>query len=494
MKRLIGLTALCAIAGIGCGDDDGVTPMDASTDGPVIMIDGGPPPGDSGPDAGRDGGPTPTTSIGTACDAVRGCPGGSERCLGQSDFESTIGTDADPIMGAPAEYDDGYTSSPFPGGYCTVLDCDPDMPDTSCGEGARCVQVFQDTANCWSNCTANGTDNSTCRDGYSCLPGENVCFIGCVDTADCRAERQESNGIPGIQFPSECQRDAAACGGTATNFDRLVWLTDDVAGDLDCNTSTFTCEFSGTSGAEAGDACENDYDCEANGRCLTDDPDEDPVFGAAGFCTKISCNSPTRGCAGDAVCTERRIGTDICVPQCTVGEGADQANAATWVTNHGGCPGNQTCIWTGSAAATDNGYCFPANFTDVTTENIGATCADDAECWSPFGDGSCFTSLFADDDLPNGYCSVLDCGAPGRGGENSCGEGNLCVGLGSGDAPISLCFQGCETAADCSAGLGCTAITEGGETVCFPGCQETADCRSGETCVGASATELGACE
>ena len=76
MKRLIGLTALCAIAGIGCGDDDGVTPMDASTDGPVIMIDGGPEV-DGGPvvDGGMPDVPTATTSIGERCTAARGCPG-----------------------------------------------------------------------------------------------------------------------------------------------------------------------------------------------------------------------------------------------------------------------------------------------------------------------------------------------------------------------------------------------------------------------------------
>lgn len=505
MKRLIGLTALCAIAGIGCGDDDGPG-VDSGVDGgPIIMLDGG---GDSdtprpdGGDAGRDGGGVSTT-IGTPCDPVRGCAGPGEMCYDEARFTNTTGGTGDPIQGdVPEEYASGYTSTLFPNGYCSVPECDLDAADTSCGAGATCLNVGgadDPFGLCLANCEANSTDNSTCRDGYDCIPGENVCFVGCKEIADCRIERRESNGIAGIQTPMDCSAMPASCGGMATNFDRLVWLGDAEVGDLDCNTDTFRCEFSGRAGAEAGDACESDYQCEANGRCLRDEPGDDPVWGEDGFCTKISCNTPGRGCAGDGVCTDRRIGVDICVPPCTVGEGANPEDPATWLTNRGGCAEGQTCIWSGSAAATDNGYCFPAQFNpSVTTENVGSTCEEDTDCWSPFGEGSCFTRLFvADgepDDLPNGYCSVLDCGAPGRGGENSCGEGNLCVGLGSDAAPISLCFQGCETAADCQAGLGCTAITDGEAKVCFPGCSETADCRTGETCVGASATELGACE
>jgi len=494
MKRLIGLTALCAIAGIGCGDDDGPGMMDAGMD-VVIVIDTGMPV-DTGmrPDV-PDTGTRPTTTIGTPCDPVRGCAGPGEMCYDEARFTNTTGGTGDPIDGdVPAEYEDGYTSTLFPGGYCSVPECDLDAADTSCGAGATCVNVGgadDPFGLCLANCEANSTDNSSCRDGYDCIPGENVCFVGCKEIADCRIERRESNGIEGIQTPMDCSASAATCGGSVTNFDRLVWLSDAEAGDLDCNTDTFRCEFSGTPGAEAGDPCETDYDCEANGRCLTGED------GEPGFCSKISCDVPGRDCAGDGECINReaRIGVAVCVPGCTVGAGADQANPTTWLGNRGGCPEGQFCMWSGAAADTDNGFCFPGgNNNDVTAENVGATCTEDDTCWSPFGDGVCLTALLEDGDLPNGYCSVFDCGAPGRGGENSCGEGNLCVGLGSGTAPISLCFQGCETAADCSAGLGCTAITEGEDKVCFPGCQETADCRAGQTCVGASATELGACE
>lgn len=498
MKRLIGLTALCAIAGTGCGDDDGPAPMDAGTDAPIIMIDSSVP--DTGPppprmDAGRDGSTTPTTTIGTPCDPARGCAGASEMCYDEARFTNTTGTASDPIEGdVPPEYASGYTSSIFPGGYCSIPDCDLEAPETSCGAGATCLNVGGSDdpfGLCLANCEANSTDNSTCRDGYDCIPGENVCFIGCQEIADCRIERRESNGIEGIQTPMVCSASAATCGGDVTNFDRLVWLGDEEVGDLDCNTDTARCEFSGAAGAEAGDPCETDYDCEANGRCLTGDD------GEPGFCTKISCEVPGRGCAGEGECLNReaRIGVPICVPGCTVGAGADQMDPATWLDNRGGCPEGQFCMWSGAASATDNGFCFPGgNFNAVTTENVGSTCVDDVDCWSPFGEGVCFNSLFDEGDFPNGYCSVFDCGAPGRGGEGSCGEGNLCVGLGSGEAPISLCFQGCETADDCQAGLGCSAITAGGEKVCFPGCQETADCRAGETCVGASATDLGQCD
>ncbi|MCB9635231.1 MAG: hypothetical protein H6721_24190 [Sandaracinus sp.] len=261
--------------------------------------------------------------------------------------------------------------------------------------------------------------------------------------------------------------------------------------DIACDPNTFRCEFSGDSEASAGDPCEQDWDCEANGTCFADDPGtpaDEQFWGEAGFCSKRGCNETGNGCAAGGVCANRRIGIDLCVPTCTVGEGANLEDPSTWLDNTGGCAAGQTCFWTGSAAATDNGYCLPGTFTDVTTENVGAACEAEADCWSPFGDARCLT--FSDD----GYCSVLDCGAPGRGGENSCGTGNLCLALESGTAPVTACIQGCESPTDCGAGLGCVELTDAGDRGCFPGCQETADCRSGETCVGASATALGECQ
>ena len=501
MKRLIGLMALCAIAGIGCGDDDGPG-VDSGVDGgPIILPDGGgmdsdtprPDAGDAGPDTGV------TTTIGERCTAMRGCPGPGEDCLDES--TNTVGGAGDPIEGAPAEIASGLTTSSFLDGYCIVRDCDLDAEDAGeepCGPGASCLEAAENFGVCFADCgVPSSADNGTCRDGYDCLAGANVCLPGCTEDAECRIIREETNGVPGIQAPADCSARPADCGGTATNFDRLRWVPESES-DIACDPNTFRCEFSGAAGASAGDPCEQDWDCEANGTCFADAPGtpaDEAFWGEAGFCAKRGCNEAGNGCAEGGSCVNRRLGIDLCMPTCTVGAGSNPEDPSTWLGNTGGCGEGQICFWSGVAAETNNGFCLPgAENNDVTTENIGSTCEDASECWSPFGEGNCFTSLFADNDLPNGYCTVIDCGAPGRGGENSCGEGNLCVGLGSDAAPISLCFQGCETAADCQAGLGCTAITEGDAKVCFPGCSETADCRTGETCVGASATELGACE
>src|SRR5690606_15096442 len=110
-----------------------------------------------------------------------------------------------------------------------------------------------------------------------------------------------------------------------------------------------------------------------------------------------------------------------------------------------------------------------------------------------FGEGDCIDALLAPGDLPNGYCTVFDCGAPGRGGAGACGAGNVCVALGAGPTASSLCLQGCTSATECAAGLGCADVTGTGVRACLPGCDTSADCRTGQTCVGATATSLGRC-
>lgn len=586
MKRLIGLMVVSALAGVGCGDDDD-TITDAGTDA-VIVIDGG-------EDAGtRDTGPPPdtgpvTTSIGTPCDPVRGCLGG-ERCFDEPTFTNPVNSASDPVEGIPAEWA-SYNSSLFPGGYCSILECDLDNADESCGPGARCINVGNNTGFCAASCTPSSTNNDICRDGYDCIIGEEVCFAGCEDAPDCRIRRQETNGIPGLQTPTDCMTalnctprfeascratgtggaaageactsDAACAAGLgcvervctpcpdnhvcrptgcaprctmtagaaageacseaddcanglscvdsvcvgcpedhactmvagvgpicaftgtpATNFDRLHWIPESET-DIACNTSTHRCEFTGNAEASAGDSCENDWDCEANGRCLTGD-----AF-PGGFCTKLGCDIAGRGCAGGATCTTRRIGIDLCLPGCTIGQGSDPNDPATWLENRGGCPEGQACLWTGTGT---RGACFPGEFNpEVTERNIGGPCTEDSDCWSPFGEGRCLNgTLFNMGDLATGYCTVFDCNAPGRGSAETpvCGVENECIGLfGDGaDGRIANCWQGCETADDCQAGFGCAALTEGGGTVCIPGCLETANCRSGQTCAGASGT------
>ncbi len=428
-----------------------------------------------------------TTTIGARCASDAACGGGGRDCITEAEVRTTIGGASDPVRDLPASYGGSHTTSLFPGGYCTRLDCNPATAGT-CGAGAACVVVDDDFAICLESCAANAVDNDRCRDGYECRAGADVCLGGCTDDAECRVVRRESNGIPGIQTPNDCLTSPAACGGSSTGFDELVWVAEDVTCDLD----TFRCAWTPPAGADAGDACTDDFDCERDGLCLRDPDPSEPFWGAAGFCTKLGCDD--LACAGEGTCAERRLPDARCMPECTVGAGTT-VDPATWLGATSGCGPGRTCVWSGAAGATDNGYCLPSPNLDngVTTENVGATCTSAAQCWSPFGEGDCLDGLFAAGDLPNGYCSVFDCGAPGRGGSSACGAGNLCVAVSSDPAPLSLCLQGCASAAECASGLGCVDVTGSGTRACIPGCDTSADCRSGQTCVGASATSFGRC-
>lgn len=588
MNRLIGFMVVSALAGVGCGDDD-ETILDGGGDGGGIVLDAGM---DAGPRDGGpriDGGPM-TTSIGTACTSARGCLGPGEQCLDQNSF--TTGSATDPISGLPDGTGPTFTGTAWVDGYCSIVGCNIDDREESCGPGAQCINAggTPPTGICLVNCEPNPDDNGTCRDGYECAANLSGCVPGCGGTPDCRVRRSETNGIPGIQTPTNCTdaainctprfenecravgaggtpagmacRETADCamglgcvervctpcpddhvcraagyaprcsldegaavgvactdvddcgeglgcveglcadvcpadhsctnvtgiggvcafsGNAATNFDALRWVPE-ADSDIDCNTTTYRCEFSGNPEASAGDNCVEDWDCEGNGTCL--EGDEFP----GGFCTKIGCEG-LGGCAGDGVCISRRIGVDLCLAPCTIGEGSNPNDPATWLTNTGGCPEGQACLWTGAGTA---GVCFPAEFnTEVTERNIGEACTDDSDCWSPFGDARCLTGgLFNDGDLPNGYCTVFDCNAPGRGNADTpvCGAENECVGLfGDGaDGRLANCWKGCEGAEDCQEGFGCAPLTEGGATLCIPGCFETSECRSTETYVGAN--------
>jgi hypothetical protein len=125
--------------------------------------------------------------------------------------------------------------------------------------------------------------------------------------------------------------------------------------------------------------------------------------------------------------------------------------------------------------------------------------ADETECHSPYGGGSCLDldRIFTGGDMLPGQptCTFFDCGAPGY-PTDICGAGAVCgTFMGS---TTTLCLQTCTNASECNEGLGCwdatmAGILTGGASVCMAGCLMDADCRATETCVGASMTSIGAC-
>jgi hypothetical protein len=503
MTKKLCFLALCSALplAVGCGDDDVRGGGDA---GPTIVLDSGPGT-DSGP--ATDGGPADTGSTtgecgtGVGCTPDRGCRIGT--CMAENNY--AIGGPMDPITGYPPGEDTPIPGVVWRGGYCTTSEvnfvdapgaCDP-FDDESCGglDCAQCLNVGQqdgrDLSVCLRTCTASLTENPCPGMGNTCLLGTNVCFPGCNSDDECRVQRRDTNDNGEIDPYDPAMNPTG---------DRLVY---DDSTNAVCNMTTWRCTHDGVTGAEAGIACSNDFECEMNGDCITADGWTDSD-GVSGYCTKFGCNTPGNDCAGSGVCQERRIGVDICLSACTVASEADIDGTpgpdTDWAMNAGvlgtgggnpDCRGGYTCVWNGvdGAGVAGNGACVPGDYNDVTASNVGAACADSDECYSPFGAGLCLSGGVWS---PSNYCSILDCGAPGM-PEDVCGPSTQCVTL---FEDTTACLANCTDATECNPGHACVEFDGDMATpkICFPICLADEDCRTGETCNIAPGDMTGVCE
>jgi len=309
---------------------------------------------------------------------------------------------------------------------------------------------------CLRECTGSLTENTCAQPIQECILGSNVCLDGCRSDAEC------SNQWLGDHFG------------------------DDAEGMWTCNITTRHCAHPGVATASAGDPCIKSSDCERNGRCISE-TGEDGWPG--GYCTKDGCLVSGNDCAGDGVCQRRRIGVEGCFAPCDFGQ--EPVVDRLSIMGHGaGCRAGYTCAWNGvdPAGTPGNGACVPGNYNTVTTSNTGAPCTDDADCYSPYGAGLCENTGFWP---PSGYCTILDCGAPGMPAD-VCGPNTQCVLLFDN---VTACLLSCTTAEDCSPGHACSRLTGGAASkVCFPVCADDLDCRTGETCVVAAGDVTGVCQ
>jgi hypothetical protein len=393
-----------------------------------------------------------------------------------------IGGASDPITGYPSGTTTPITGTLWRGGYCTPSpvgfvgdpgSCDP-ADDTACGACASCLNVGEsmgrDLSVCLRDCVQSVSNRGGCTVGNACLLGTGVCFPGCSSNDECRVQRRDTNGNGRIDpyDPS-----------TNPGGDRLVY---DASTNARCGTTTSRCHHDGVSGAVAGIACTHDFVCERDGDCVTAWP--------GGYCTKFGCHVAGNACAGSgSVCQERRIGISMCLDGCTVA-GEPIADRLGTSGRGLGCRPGYSCVWDGvsGAGVANNGGCVPGNYNAVAVENVGATCTDDAQCYSPFGAGLCISGGVWS---PSNYCTILDCAAPGM-PPSVCGTSNQCVTL-YGD--VTACLENCTSASGCNPGHACVDYDGIAATprVCFPVCTATADCRSGETCSIPSGSMSGTC-
>ncbi len=287
--------------------------------------------GGSLPDGGVDGGlacdqvPALGGELGGQCRGETFECNGNLTCLPQQDF--VVGGPDDPIRDYPPGESESFTVSEFSGNYCTAA-LPPSWPATQCGsanvqacaqECGLCTVAFTDADICLRGCRAEADTTSTCRDGYECDLLFDVCDVGCSSDDDCRVFREDTNDNGEFD-----PWDPVMMTG-----DRLVYDTEST---YVCNSDTNRCEHPGTPGAEAGDECEGNQDCEANGTCL-----DEEFFGfPGGYCSKIRCDIDP--CAGDGICAALGLGVPLCAESCQVGTSATPGDPSTYLGQHTGLP------------------------------------------------------------------------------------------------------------------------------------------------------------
>ncbi len=496
--------ALTLACGGGCGSTPDVRdmePFDLLDEG--VTDDGIPDEGMMEPDDGAE----PTCferGFGVSCTPSPGCREGF--CQPEGQFAPICGPE-DPIAGLP----DGFSipgPPRFDGGFCTLdapfeddgVDCRDG--DGVCGDCMTCVAAFGE-GGCYLDCDPRAEGNDICPPAWDCIPltnGSGVCFDGCATDDDCLREavvRQETNGVPGIQTPEDCEQVPNPCGFAGP--DQLVFIPDAMP---TCDTRTFECEVRGDPMAEAGDPCTNDLECEDGGDCqnenrITLGDGEEVVIYEGGYCFGPGCVSDD-DCAGDGVCGGGRSGAfltssrDQCLERCDLTLGVDAADAATWPAGRGGCDEGYKCLSDAGTGSPELGVCVPDRVDPFSTNgtitqafgsgpsapNLGTACTASEECFNPFGYGTCLTGLNGRD----GICSVEEAGVLEAVGFEVCTGDAVIVNTSEPPSNEQQCLPTCTTGDDCPTGFGC--VSAGTADVCFPtGCDRDTDCRTGEECI-----------
>jgi hypothetical protein len=326
---------------------------------------------------------------------------------------------------------------------------------------------------CTLRCTPSLDNRGGCHEGYTCAPGE-VCLNACTSDQQCKVVAEDSNG------------------------DNAVELTLDSASETYCNLETGLCDHPG---GAVGDSCKLSTDCKAYSQCMTNDTIGD------GICVREYCSGDQAlGCAVSQVCNvrmadlmdleEEQLGS-MCLPGCKVGQ--ETKSLRIGLESHGeGCPIGFACLWDGVSKSDDpiNGGCFATpSHNSIAASNLGASCKNDNECYSPWGLGVCRFSKI--NRGKPGMCVVGECSnypggspfdgiLPGVASELPicpAGQGSCVIESEAGKAPATTCFRSCASASDCATGLACASPFENGPRICWHNCSKNDECRQGSACI-----------
>lgn len=461
---------------LGCSTKDRFAGSDAAVAGHAgASLAAGSGGGAAGPAGAAGAGGSNTSLLGAACTKDSDC--GKLSC--DREIKQLI-----TVNGAPEGQLD---VSLFPGGSCTPLplaaydasggkSCDPTMPHGSqgCGPDGDCLSESvqgQALVGCRKSCKPSATESGCERKGYTCDFGAHACIEGCHTDSECRLQLIDSNG------------DGTPDGSA---YDKASTAT--------CDPKTARCTHAGGN-QPSGASCKVDEDCGGDGVCISAGTSIAGQRFPDGYCTKVGCDVAGRECAGGAVCEPLRpllaaVGTNaLCLSRCTVG--AEPADLQRGLQGHGmGCRAGYRCAYNGGSGA-QSGVCVGGEYNAVTTNNIGAGCKVNADCFSPFGAARCLRYGLPDDSSSAGICTLLDCNAPGL-PKDLCGAGNECVWSSSDQAS---CEHNCSTASECPATFACND-DDGDPTtskVCYPVCDTAADCRPNEHCKLFASFSVGQC-
>jgi hypothetical protein len=387
----------------------------------------------------------------------------------------------------------------WPGGQCQGA-CDPNA-NGQCNACSTCLQTGTDssgnaTGECFQSCTQDLDGRGGCNDGYACDRANLACVIQCSVV----------DGVDTCQFSFE-DRDT-----DPTTRETIV--DEGTSYPSTCNVTTGLCEATGRAGATAGDDCMDDFDCEDDGLCLGGDGDPElPVTLQDGYCIRLGCNETDLRCQTGDVCTQSLFGLPggVCMDGCVVGAETTAGQVAGAAGGNPGCGAGEACFWDGvhGTADTLNGGCYPGNYNDIPAYNVGASCDDDADCYSPYGLGRC---LFGQgnslgDRVGSGICAVGGCGqamgmpvglatadgvVPVLNPQDICqttadGNNDICVTF---SETQTFCVSGCTAATDCPDGYACPNLGDALRPLrlCWPACQVDGDCRTGSRCLNDSRT------
>jgi hypothetical protein len=440
-----------------------------------------------------DGGARDPDSAAAPEDGGQAGAGGSRfgaACAERSDCGRNLFCDTEVDLTIRVQSGEEVVGKSFPDGVCTPVPAAPFDPEAldscnplgppanqGCGANGVCVSVplrQMSVVACRPECEPQADASGCDRSFYTCDLDQRACVEGCLSDAECQLRLlpdSNADGRPEVEVAAESE---AYC-------------------DLD----TYRCTHNGGASAQTGDPCELPDDCEPDGTCIQPLQRFAGIPFPEGACTKIGCDIEGRECRGDnAVCERLRawdrgfITAHLCLQRCTVGAEpeADQLGPE----GHGdGCREGYRCHYNGGSGE-ESGVCVGGNYNDVAASNLGASCMADAECYSPFGHGSCLLLGVADIRPTAGTCTIMDCNAPGL-PDDICGPDGQCVSL-PGDT--TYCARTCVDAEQCAEGYACADDDLDPTTgkICFPACISDDECRKDvEICAISPMSGAGAC-